>query len=212
MLTNNIFKDIVASEDILREICGTPGELVKNKSIAYLDEHCQQFIARSGLLFMSTSDRSGSCDVSPRGDGEGFVHVVDQHHLVIPERPGNRRFDSLLNILSNPHIGLIFVIPGLEETLRINGRAMIIRDTDMMTQMQAQGKTPKLGIAVTVEECYMHCGKAFKRSHTWEPEHWLAKEELPKPARIIAAHAGKLGVTEDDVVRSLQESYEKRLY
>ncbi|MFS0868333.1 pyridoxamine 5'-phosphate oxidase family protein [Paenibacillus xylanilyticus] len=211
-MNKNPFKDIIASEEVLREICGNPGELVKNKTITYLDEHCQQFIARSGLIFMSTSNRSGSCDVSPRGDGEGFVHVVDQQHLVIPERPGNRRFDSLLNILSNPHIGLIFVIPGLDETLRINGRAAIIQDRDLMTQMQAQGKTPKLGIAVTVEECYMHCGKAFKRSHTWEPESWPAKEQLPKPARIIAAHAGKLGVTEDEVARSLKETYEKRLY
>ncbi|MGC5773116.1 pyridoxamine 5'-phosphate oxidase family protein [Paenibacillus pabuli] len=211
-MTNSIFTDIIQTEEMLREICGTPGELVKNKSITYLDEHCQQFIAKSPLIFLATSDASGSCDVSPRGDAEGFVHVVDEQHLVIPERPGNRRFDSLCNILSNPQIGLIFIIPGLEETLRMNGRAVLIQDEELMTKMQAQGKVPKIGIGVTVEECYMHCAKAFKRSHTWEPESWIVKELLPKPARIIASHANKLGVTEEEVAQSLKETYEKRLY
>lgn len=206
------FKDVIDSEEELRSMYENPSELVNNKIITVIDHHCRDYISKSPLLFMATSDSSGDCDVSPRGDTAGFVYVFDDKHLVIPERPGNRRFDSLRNIISNPKVGLIFIIPGLEETLRINGQAKIIKDQEIMAQMEAQGKLPKLGIAVEVEECYMHCAKAFKRSHLWDDKYWLLKEELPKPAVIIADHAKKLGVSQDDVSISLKDSYENRLY
>jgi PPOX class probable FMN-dependent enzyme len=158
----NVFQLIIDSEQQLRELCGYPNAVVQNKSITVIDHHCRDFIARSPLIFVATSDSSGNCDVSPRGDAEGFVLVVDDKHLVIPERPGNRRFDTLRNLISNPSVGLIFIIPGLEETLRINGRACIVKDPLLLNQMEAHGKTPILGIGVEVEECYIHCAKAFK--------------------------------------------------
>lgn len=206
------FKEVIDSEEELRSMYGNPSELVNNKTITFIDHHCRDYIAKSPLLFMATSDWMGNCDVSPRGDAAGFVYVLDDNHLVIPERPGNRRFDSLRNIISNPQVGLIFIIPGLEETLRINGQAKIIKDTEIMAQMEAHGKLPKLGIAVEVEECYMHCAKAFKRSHLWDQTYWPLKEQLPKPAAIIAEHAKKLGLNQDDVSKSLKDSYENRLY
>ncbi|MNI80522.1 hypothetical protein D3C73_1370580 [compost metagenome] len=132
--------------------------------------------------------------------------------MVIPERPGNRKIDSIRNILSNPKIGIIFIIPGLEETLRVNGEARIIKDQDILKRMEVNGKSPLLGIGVVVEECYMHCAKAFKRSRLWDCDSWLEKTRLPNPALIISQHARKLDKTEEEVAEALQESYTKRLY
>jgi len=206
------FRSIVTTEEELRSMFGEPNHVVKHKTMHALDKHCRDFIAKSPLLFMATSDASGACDVSPRGDSAGFVHVVDDHHLVIPERPGNRRFDSFRNLLTSPGIGLIFVIPGLKETLRINGQAVLIRDEDLLEKLSAQGKKPWLGIGVTVEECYMHCAKSFMRSGVWDPNTWLPADKLPNPSRIIADHVNQEGVSEQSVARGLQESYTKRLY
>jgi len=206
------YKDQITTEQELRDLLGYPSEVVKNKSITHLDEHCRRFLAQSPIAFLSTADANGDCDVSPRGDSPGFVHVMDDWHLVIPERPGNRRMDSLLNILSNPKIGLIFLIPGLEETLRINGKACIIRDSNVLDQMKVNDKAPLLGIGVEVEECYIHCAKAFKRSRLWQMNTWPMKEELPVVSRILADHANIEGLTAEDVEKSLKETYEKRLY
>ncbi|TGV05279.1 pyridoxamine 5'-phosphate oxidase family protein, partial [Mesorhizobium sp. M00.F.Ca.ET.186.01.1.1] len=137
-----IFREVITSETQLREIFGEPSRLVQNKMITHLDDHCRNYIAQSPFLIISTADEKGNCDASPRGDAPGFVHIVDDHHLVIPERPGNKRMDSITNILANPHIGLIFLIPTLEETLRINGRACIIQDRDILEKMAVKGKVP----------------------------------------------------------------------
>jgi len=165
-----MFREIVKTEEELRSITGYPSELVKRKAISYIDHHCRDFISRSPFVIISTSDSSGSCDASPRGDMPGFVLVLDEKRLVIPERPGNRRIDSMRNILSNPQIGLLFLIPGLGETLRINGKAFLVKDGDLLEQMTVQGKKPLIGIVVEVEECFIHCAKAFKRSRFWETE------------------------------------------
>jgi uncharacterized protein len=211
-MSSSPFKHWIRSEEELRELFGYPNKLVENKSIEYIDDHCRDFISKSPLIFIATSNQSGLCDVSPRGDAPGFVHVLDSKHLVIPERPGNRRFDSLLNLMSNPSIGLIFIIPGLKETLRINGRATIFNDDEILNNLEAHGKRPWLGIGVQVEECYMHCGKAFIRSKAWDPDTWLDGEVLPVPARMIQAHVNKEEYTEDMIASALQESYTKRLY
>ncbi|WP_141501194.1 pyridoxamine 5'-phosphate oxidase family protein [Paenibacillus luteus] len=204
-----IFKDSIQSEEQLRELLGYPSPLVMKKTINYLDEHCKSFIERSPMLFISTADRLGSCDVSPRGDQSGFVHILGDKHLVIPERPGNRRLDSILNILENPNIGILFVIPQLEETLRINGIATVIKDKAILERMKAFDKEPLVAIGVEVEECYIHCAKAFKRSRLWQPDSWLSSEHLPNAAKILAAHTAS---HEDDIAASLKETYEKRLY
>jgi uncharacterized protein len=211
MIMYNV-KEVVASEEELRSILGNPSELVKNKVIHHLDHHCRHFISKSPLLFMATSNVEGMCDVSPRGDLPGFVLVLDEKHLVIPERPGNRRMDSLKNILSDSRIGLIFTIPGLEETLRVNGRACITRGEKLLIQMESHGRTPLVGIVVEVEECYVHCAKAFKRSQLWNPESWIEKEILPDVAQMLSDHAKLPGMNTEKVSEALNESYTKRLY
>ncbi|OPA75301.1 phosphohydrolase [Paenibacillus selenitireducens] len=206
------FEEIVQTEEELRDLLGYPSELVTRKSITHIDDHVRHFIGLSPMAFLATSDQMGYCDVSPRGDAAGFVHIIDDKHLVVPERPGNRRLDSIRNILTNPNIGIIFIIPGLEETLRVNGKACITRDEHLMEQMIAHGKRPLLGIGVEVEECYIHCAKAFKRSGLWDTNQWLESASLPKVSKILADHANMKGIGEEDVAKSLRETYEKRLY
>lgn len=206
------FIDEVKSEEELRSLLGDPSVRAKNKVIDHLDEHCIDFLDKSPFLIVSTANAEGYCDSSPRGDAPGFIHIIDQKHFVIPERPGNRRLDSILNILENPQVGVLFLIPGLNETLRINGRATVIRDEQILSNMAANGKTPLLGIAVQVEECYIHCGKAFIRSGLWNQETWMERETLPSPAKMLRAHAKLTEMTEQEVAASLSESYRKRLY
>ena len=208
----SLFKNAISSEDELRSLLGFPGELVQNKVISNLDKHCLEFISKSPFLLMATSDNKGMCDVSPRGDAPGFVKVLDEAHIVIPERPGNRKIDSLRNILSNPKVGLIFIIPGLEETLRINGIACIIRDEELLKPMEVNGKIPVLGIGIKVEECFIHCAKAFKRSKLWNPDMWLHKEKLPNIAKMISDHVRLPGMDAEKVDKALQDSYSNRLY
>jgi PPOX class probable FMN-dependent enzyme len=211
-MSTKVFHDTIDNEAELRSLFGSPSELVSNKTIDFLDMHCKEYIAKTPLVFLSTANSSGYCDVSPRGDKAGFVYVVDDKHLVIPERPGNRKFDSLRNIVSNPKVGMIFVIPGLKETLRINGHATLIEDEAILNQLEVQGKPPWLGIGVIVEECFMHCAKAFMRSSIWDTQTWPDQGQLPNPAKIIADHVSADSVTEEVVSDLLKESYEKRLY
>ncbi|WP_040952064.1 MSMEG_1061 family FMN-dependent PPOX-type flavoprotein [Gorillibacterium massiliense] len=206
------FKDIIDSPEELRSMFNDPSPLVENKVISCMDNHCREFIAKSPIVFIATSDSSGNCDVSPRGDAPGFVLVLDENHLVVPERPGNRRFDSLGNIIQNPKIGLIFIIPGLEETLRLNGKARVIKDKKILQRLEAYGKVPMIGIGVEVEEGFIQCAKAFKRSNLWDYRSWPDKDDLPKPSAIIAEHTKKLKLSEAEVASSMKESYEKRLY
>ncbi|MDQ0060032.1 pyridoxamine 5'-phosphate oxidase family protein [Paenibacillus harenae] len=208
----NPFKDILTSENEIRDLLGYPSEVVKRKTIHHIDVHCRNFISMSPILFISTSDKEGFCDVSPRGDAPGSVLVLDEKHLVIPERPGNRRMDSLRNILSNPRVGIIFIIPGLEETLRVNGQAYIIKDENILDQMKAKEKKPLLGIGIEVEECFIHCAKAFKRSGVWDSKTWMEGDALPSIPTILSDHVNSTEFTEEVIRRGLQESYEKRLY
>jgi PPOX class probable FMN-dependent enzyme len=206
------FNQSLRTEAELRALLGEPSHLVQNKSISFIDSHCKDFIALSPILFLATADATGHCDVSPRGDQAGFVQVLDHQHLLIPERPGNKRADALRNILSNPHIGLIFIVPGLEETLRINGKACITQDQELLSSVSAQGRIPQVGIGVQVEECFIHCAKSFKRSNLFDFASWPEKDRLPSAAQIVADHVNTPEVTEASVDQALQESYEKRLY
>lgn len=202
----------ITTEEELRAEIGHPGKLAEHKVIAHIDQHCREFIAMSPFLIMSTSNNKGMCDSSPRGDSPGFVYVLDEKHVVIPERPGNRRADSILNIFENPHAGLLFLIPGLEETLRINGKASITSDSNLLKLFEVQGKLPKVAIVIEVEECFIHCAKALKRSSMWQPATWEDKENLPSPAKMMASHAKLPEYTEKAVNESLAESYTKRMY
>ncbi|WP_078543358.1 pyridoxamine 5'-phosphate oxidase family protein [Litchfieldia alkalitelluris] len=210
---SEIFKNKVASIDELTALIGgTPSKIASNKVITTLDKHCKNFIKMSPFLLMSTSHRNGTCDVSPRGDQPGFVYIVDEKHIIIPDRPGNKRMDSMRNILTNPYVGLLFLIPGVEETLRINGKAYIIKDQEYLRKMTVNGHIPTLGIGVEIEECFIHCAKAFKRSDLWNPASWPNKEKRPSVHKMIADHVKLPGLTERDVMIALDESYKKRLY
>lgn len=195
-----------------REEIGQPSTRAAAKVIPFIDEHCIDFISKSAFLTLSTSDAAGKCDVSPRGDSPGFVTVLDEQHLFIPERPGNRRMDTAHNLIENPNIGLLFLIPGLGETLRINGKAYICRDPELLGKSIANGRTPLFGILVEAEECFIHCAKALIRSGLWNVESWPAEEALPSAPAMLAAHTKLPNDTVELVAKDLQESYKKRLY
>lgn len=209
---NFTFTDKIETEDQLLSIIGEPSELVRRKVITYLDDHCKDFISRSPFLVISTSNASGYCDVSPRGDKPGFVLIPDEKHIIIPERPGNKRIDTMRNILSNPSAGLLFLIPGMGETLRVNGKAYVVKDAALLEQMAVQGKKPLAGICIEVEECFIHCAKAMKRSGLWEPETWGEKNSLPNAAKILLDHTKITDMSEKEMDELLQEAYLTELY
>jgi PPOX class probable FMN-dependent enzyme len=210
-VTDNGFKRIVTTEAELREIVGQPSELAIRKDIGALDQHARAFIAQSPFLLMASASRAGRCDVSPKGDAPGFVLVLDDRHLVIPDRPGNRRVDGMRNLLENPHLGLIFLIPGREETLRVNGRGWIVRDDDLLARMAVGGKRPLLAVGVEVEECFLHCAKAFKRSGLWQPDRWPDPGAVACMAQMLVDQT-RPGLTVAEMERHLEEGYRTRLY
>ena len=180
-----MFKDIVSSKQELRALYGEPNERAVLKCKSALDEHSRAFIAAAPFILLATSNAAGQCDVSPKGDKPGFVLVLDDTHLVIPDRPGNNRTDGLTNILENPHVGLIFLVPGRGDTLRVNGRAAIVRDEEILSRTAMHGKLPKVGIGVEVEEAYLHCPKAFLRSSLWDTSTWADAQKLPSFAQML---------------------------
>ena len=206
------FQDVVTSEAELRAMVGEPSELARRKQVDTLDRHCRDFIAHSPFLLLATSDSGGRCDVSPKGDAPGFALVLDDHHLVIPDRPGNKRLDGMRNILANPHVGVLFLVPNRGETLRINGRAWIVRDGELLGRMEARGKRPTLAIGIEVEEVFMHCAKAFIRSSLWQPERWPDLSTLESAACMLLDHARPEGWTVEQMERRLRDGYEKTLY
>lgn len=206
------FEHVVTSEQELREIVGTPGARSIQKERSTLDEHCRAFIARSPFLLIATSGSDGCCDVSPKGDVPGFVQVLDDRRLVIPDRPGNRRLDGMKNVLANPHVGLIFLVPGREETLRVNGRAWITRDPELLQRSAVQGKAPLVAIGVEVEQCFLHCPKAFRRANVWAHQQWLAPDALPSIACVLFDQIKPEGIGLAQYERDLEEDTVKRLY
>lgn len=208
-----MFRDLVTSEESLRAVVGgEPSEVARRKELTALDKHARAFIANSPFLLLGTSGPDGRCDVSPKGDAPGFVQVLDDHRLIIPDRPGNRRLDGMRAIIDNPHVGLIFLVPGKEETLRVNGRAWITRDPELLARSAVGGKLPQLALGVEVEECFMHCAKAFKRSRLWEPTTWPEPGALPSLARILYDQIKPTGTTVEEVERDIQHGYATRLY
>ena len=169
----------------LRETMGDAMEIAQKKSIPSLDKHCRAFIERSPFLCIGTSGASGRADVSPRGDPPGFVQIIDDNTLFIPDRPGNNRLDTMTNIIENPNVGLLFLVPGFDDTLRVNGKAAIVRDEALAQAAVVNGKTPKVGIRVAVEEAFLHCAKAFRRSRLWDEESRQDRRQMPSLGRMI---------------------------
>ena len=169
----------------LRALYGTPGERAIAKEQAKLDEHTRAFIAHAPFLVMGTAGADGRCDVSPKGDGPGFVQVLDDHRLAIPDRLGNNRLDGLTNVLENAHVALLFFIPGREDTLRVNGRASISRDEALLQRLAMNGKPPQTVLVVDVEQAFMHCTRAFKRAGLWDQDRWPDASSVPSMQRMI---------------------------
>ncbi|MGC5017078.1 pyridoxamine 5'-phosphate oxidase family protein [Micromonospora sp. DT47] len=174
----------ITSHEELRDLLGAPMPRAVAKERAVLHERDRQWLAASPFCLVATAGADGSCDVSPKGDPAGFALVLDDTTIAIPERPGNRRADGYRNILDNPHVGLIFLIPGRTDTLRINGRARLVREAAYFDDMTVKGHRPILAVEVTVEQIFYHCAKAFLRSNLWRPETWQP-EVLPPRARLI---------------------------
>ncbi|MEV6441894.1 pyridoxamine 5'-phosphate oxidase family protein [Amycolatopsis sp. NPDC051716] len=176
---------IIDSHEALREVIGEVAELTQQKVIDRIDEHARTLIAHSPFVLLATSAPDGSCDVSPRGDPAGSVLVLDEKTLVLADRPGNKLIDSFRNIVDNPHAGLLFLVPGMNETLRVNGRARLMSDAPFFDSLVVKGKRPKLAVVVEVEQLYMHCAKAFLRSSLWKPETWPDRATLPSMGTIM---------------------------
>ncbi|MFK3980818.1 pyridoxamine 5'-phosphate oxidase family protein [Micromonospora sp. NPDC050397] len=173
----------VTTHDELVELLGEPLRRVAEKTRTHLHELDRQWLAASPFLLMGTADADGTCDVSPKGDPAGFTLVLDDRTIVIPDRLGNRRADGFHNVLDNPHVGLVYLIPGRGDTLRINGRARLVRDAPFFPRLAVKGRVPTLALLVEIEEVFYHCSKAFLRSDLWRPESWQP-EAVPSRAQI----------------------------
>ncbi|MFN0021520.1 MAG: MSMEG_1061 family FMN-dependent PPOX-type flavoprotein [Pirellulaceae bacterium] len=205
------FQKLITTAAELTGLIGVPSEVAVKKQLAELDQHMTQFIAESPFLLIGTVGLDGSCDVSPRGDAPGaLAKVLDPKTLVIPERTGNRRADSLRNIIETGRIGLLFLVPGLGETMRVNGRACVLQDEAMLASLTAQGKTPLVAIGVEVEECFLQCAKALIRSQLWQgiPR----KSSLPSFAQILLDQTQVAGQSVESLHAAIEESYAQRLY
>ncbi|MEU8152377.1 pyridoxamine 5'-phosphate oxidase family protein [Micromonospora sp. NPDC048986] len=174
----------ITSHEELRELLGVPSARAANKERTRLHERDRDWLGASPFCLMATAGADGSCDVSPKGDPAGFALVLDDTTIALPERPGNKRADGYRNILDNPHIGLLFLIPGRTDTLRINGRARLVSDAPWFDDMVVKGHRPVLAVVVEIEQIFYHCAKAFLRSALWRPETWQP-EALPSRARLI---------------------------
>lgn len=176
---------ILRDEHALRSLFEPIHEIAVLKSLPRLDKHARDFIRRSPFLCLGTQSSAGKADVSPRGDPAGFVSVVDDQTLVVPDRPGNNRLDSLANIISNPSVGLLFMVPGFDETLRVNGQAVLSTEPALLASMKVNERAPKLAIVVKVQEVFLHCAKAFRRSHLWDPSHHQDRKDMPSLLKMI---------------------------
>ncbi len=190
-LTHPLTTQIIQSEAELRALIGEPSAQTCAKISDRLNAMTRLFIERSPFLCLATSDASGHCDLSPRGDPAGFVRILDERTLLIPDRPGNRIADSLRNILANPHVGLLFIVPGLTDTFRVNGRATLTVDAELLAPCAVEGKAPRLGILVDIAEAYTQCSKAFLRSQLWDPTRHTDPASMPTPGQVHRAVQGE---------------------
>ena len=189
-MAHRLTSETIDDEAALRALLGEPSELVRNKVANRLNRLTRQFIERAPFVCIATAAPDGSCDVSPRGDPAGFVRILDERTLLVPERPGNKLADSLRNMLANPHIGMLFVIPGVGDSFRVNGRATLTTDAALLAPCAVDGKAPKLGILVDIDEAYAQCSKAFLRSQLWDPARHVDRASLPSSGEIVAELAG----------------------
>lgn len=179
----------IETVDELRDIYRPASAGAVTKVIGVLDEHCREFLAKSPFFVLSSADGDGVCDGSPKGGAPGFVEMLDEHRVAWADYSGNNRLDSFENFIDNDHVALLFLIPGLDETLRINGRASLVTDPDLQEGFAVNDKSAKVVVVVTVDEAYVHCAKALRRADLWSPESGLPDDDVPNAAEIIRDHA-----------------------
>ena len=194
----------------VRSHYGTPSAMSLAKELTRLDRHCRAFIALSPFVVLASSDAAGRCDATPRGDAPGFVTVLDESTLVIPDRTGNKRVDTMLNLTENPRIGLLFLVPGVSETLRVNGVVRISLDPALLGGMAVDGKPPSAAMVVGVEEVYFQCGKAMLRSDLWNPEKIVPRGAFPSLGRVLADQIK--GGDAKSYETAIEERYRTALY
>lgn len=199
---------LITKQEDLRRLYDQPNDRVVRKCLPRLDQHCRKFISLSPFLVVSTS-ANGKADASPRGDKRGFVEVLGDNTILIPDRPGNNRLDTMQNLLENPAIGLIFFIPGINETLRVNGKAVISAAPELLEGFAIDGRLPKAAIVVSVEEAYLHCAKALMRSHLWNPSMQIDRSALPSAGQI---QAEQIGLDAATIEREIEHHNRTMLY
>ena len=205
----------VSSVSEYRELRGDAHQMIYDKSVSAIDEHIRKFLAMSSFLTIASIDADGRMDVSPKGDPPGFVKVVDEHTIAIPERPGNRRADTFTNILQNPAVALICFVPGMDETMRINGKASLTTDPDLLGTMEVKGHVPEIALLVHVEEAFIHCGKSLKRGRVWDPEAQIDRSTYPKIGEVMYDHgrySEKYEFTRERITEAAQDDYENYEY
>lgn len=204
-------RDAVSELAVLESIVGTPAAISIDKVSDRLSPRMMDFVRRSPFYLVATASTEGICDVSPRGDPAGEVRILDDRTLVLPDRQGNNRVDSLRNLVANRSVGLLFLVPGSDETLRVNGTATISRHAPLLERMTMRGKMPRLALIVEIAEAYMHCGRAFRRSQLWDPASWPAKDEVPSMAAVLQEQFDMPGDLAD-LERERSDKYDRTLY
>ena len=205
----------ITDEETLRSLFGATHDLAIQKLQDKLDKHAMEFISRAPFLCIGTQNPNGKADVSPRGDPVGFVQILDERTLAIPDRPGNNRLDSLANIIANPTVGLLFIVPGFDDTLRVSGTASVTTDPDLLDTMRVNDRLPKLAIVVKITGVFMHCAKAFRRAHLWDSTRFQDRSQMPSLVKIILDQS--TGAPEDPAEQrkldeDLESAYKTTLY
>ena len=205
------FSEIISNQSQLRELIGAPSPRAAAKTMATLNQHCRDFIGRCPFLLIASSDAQGAMDISPKGDPPGFVRVLDDETLLVPDRPGNRRADTYMNVLENPSVAVFFLIPGKTESLRVGGTAQIVRDAELRHSMAVKGKIPEFALAISVREVFFHCSKCVIRSKLWKPGDWPELDGLPTLAETLIASAG-LTAPVEEIEASVKQAERDNLY
>lgn len=206
-----MFDEVIETKERLREIVGTPSHRMAGKSIDHLDDICRKYIAATPYIVISTRGSDGLLDMSPKGDPAGFVRVIDEKTLIIPERLGNKRADTFENLLINSEVGIIFLIPGFPYILRVSGKGQIVRDKSLQEMSVIKGKEPDLLTAITVEEAFVHCAKSIARSNIWTPEKWPSIDEIPPYSVSTVAHAA-LSESVKEMQNMIDDDFNNRMY
>lgn len=207
----DLFDSAIRDEDGLRELYEMPGWVPARKQIDHLDEHCRRYLAVCRFALIASADRQGRADVTPRGGPAGFITVLDDHLLAIPDATGNKRLDTFRNVVQTGRAGLLLLLPGRGQTLRINGRACVSADPDLLASLTAVGKPPRAALVIAAEEVFTHCPKAFVRSGLWEPQTWPSKDEQPSPAAMLRDHVGDPDFTLAQAEQAMIDSVTTRL-